>query len=111
MHVPNEIPDEQRLAVRRRERFLCLRCRGRGSDWHHRRRRGVADEHTHCTCNGVLLCRKCHSWAHNHPLEAREQGWIVSVFEPSPRRVPVDSFRGVIYLTCSGGYYANGDRK
>lgn len=30
--------------------------------------------------NGVALCWRCHSWAHGHPLEARE--WFASLLGP-----------------------------
>lgn len=35
------------------------------------------DEHRHCACNGVWLCATCHSWAHNRPLRAKAEGYIV----------------------------------
>lgn len=28
--------------------------------------------------NLLILHRKCHQWAHAHPRQARELGWIVS---------------------------------
>jgi hypothetical protein len=46
-------------------------------EWHHRRRRRIKDEHQHCPCNGVWLCRDCHVWAHAHPEQAKAAGYIL----------------------------------
>ena len=85
-----------------REMGRCLRCGGSGQHWHHRRGRAVRDQHTHCACNGVLLCRTCHEWAHANPFEARRTGFIVSRSEPEPRTVQVEAFYGALFLTCEG---------
>ena len=86
----NEIPEEARLLLMGRDHGLCVVCGLGGSDAHHRRSRRVRDEHTHCLCNLVTLCRTDHSWAH---LTAnREQvkvGLVVSQWEPVPRRAPL----------------------
>jgi hypothetical protein len=90
------------VAVRQARR--CLRCGTPGSDWHHRRGRSVKDAHQHCPCNGVLLCKSCHDWAHAHPFDARRVGFIVSRSEPEPGRAPVRTYHGVIVLDCVGGF-------
>lgn len=102
--MPNAIPTAQRDLVKQRERFLCLRCGGRGTDWHHRRRRAVGDDHQHCSCNGVWLCRTDHRWAHDNPSAARADGFIVSSFTDQPGQIPVRSFHGLVTLTCTGKY-------
>lgn len=101
--MPNPIPADQAVAVAQRERFSCLRCGGRGCDRHHRRRRNVADEHQHCLCNLVLLCRTCHRWVHANPVAAKDlEGFVVSAFESNPGTVPVFTFRGWALLRCDG---------
>lgn len=83
---------------------MCQRCGGVGSDWHHRRSRRVVDEHTHCPCNGVLLCRTCHAWVHGHPELAQGMGLIVSAYW-SPSMFPVQCFDGREWLLdCEGNF-------
>lgn len=84
-----EIPDESRHLVENRTAGLCFRCGGRGCDWHHRRSRRVRAAHRHCPCNGLLLCRTCHSWAHANPDEAQATGYVVSQWVDEPFVVPV----------------------
>lgn len=84
-----DIPAYNRTAVKVREGMRCLRCGGAGTDWHHRRTRSVKDEHQHCQCNGILLCRTCHSWVHGHPFQARRFGWIVSRHTERPAETPI----------------------
>lgn len=64
----------------------------------------MRDEHTHCPCNGVLLCNSCHGWAHAHPLEARGQGFIISRHTANPGGVVIRSYFGLLTLDCEGGY-------
>jgi hypothetical protein len=98
----NEIPTIQRAVVKVRDEGKCVRCGGVGSEWHHRRSRSVRDEHQHCACNGVWLCRTCHAWAHAHPFEARRTGFIVSRHS-TPVDHPVECvMRGWVRLTCMG---------
>lgn len=87
--VASEIPTASRVLVRARD-VTCVRCNtvSGGMQWHHRRTRSVNDEHQHCACVGILLCATCHSWVHQHPAEARANGWIVSRFETQPYVVP-----------------------
>lgn len=50
-------------------------CTGIATDWHERKSRargGAAVELE----NSLGLCRFCHSWAHEHPREARELGLL-----------------------------------
>ena len=62
----------------------------------------MVDRHTHCACNGVLLCRTCHSWAHAHPETARAVGLVVSRHCEVPGMVPVWFFDGWWLLDCKG---------
>jgi hypothetical protein len=89
--VSNRIPTASRLIVGARDNGHCVRCGGKGNEWHHRRRRGVRDEHTHAACNGVTLCSVCHAWCHANPTAAREKGWIVSAHD-NPHQAPVWTF-------------------
>lgn len=98
-----EIPTASRLIVGARDLNRCCRCGMPGAtDWHHRRTRAVVDEHQHCPCNGALLCRTCHSWAHQHPTEARRTGFIVSRYESEPSTVAVQSPWGTRLHLCDG---------
>lgn len=64
----------------------------------------MRDEHTHCPCNGVLLCNTCHEWVHRHPFDARGQGLIVSRAERNPGAVPVTAYYGTLRLECDGNF-------
>ncbi len=75
--------------IRMRDGYRCARCGG-GDTWtidvHHRfPRSGGNDERA---SNRVSLCRNCHRWAHQHPLDAQAEGWIVTA-ELDPAAVPV----------------------
>ncbi len=84
---------------------MCVRCRGRGSEIHHRRSRAVKDQHQHCLCVLVLLCQSCHhDFAHKYPLDAKAQGLVVSKFVTEPTTIPVLSWHGEIILNCDGSY-------
>lgn len=103
--MSDQIPEAARLAVKQRERFLCLRCSGHGAHWHHRRKRSIKDDHRHCTCNGVWLCSKCHTWAHGNPSAAKDLGLILSSWTEFPGEKPVtNSFGQQVLLTCDGRY-------
>lgn len=97
----SEIPRTVRAAVIDRQRGLCFRCVMVGGDQHHRRSRRVVDEHTHCSCNLVLLCRDCHHWAHTHPIQAMDDGLIVRQNVETPGEVPMRGFDGWWSLTCT----------
>ena len=99
-----QIPDLSRGLVITRDRFLCQRCGMVGAHWHHRRGRAVRDEHTHCPCNGILLCSVCHEWVHKNPFLARGQGLIVAKYVDVPGSVLVDTYLGTLSLDCSGGF-------
>jgi 5-methylcytosine-specific restriction enzyme A len=102
--VGKAIPTESRRVVNDRDKGLCVRCRGRGSEWHHRRSRSVKDEHRHCPCNGILLCHTCHAWVHANPFEARGKGWIVSRYgDPTASQLHTARL-GWIRLHCDGNY-------
>lgn len=96
------IPSWSRLAVKARLRGLCVRCNMAGSEFHHRRPRSVVDSHRHGPCNGVYLCGPCHRWAHAHPAEATEQGFIVSRCVDDPTMVPIQRYDGWWYLHHDG---------
>jgi len=104
--MPNPIPTVSREIVTRREMGRCFRCGcpAQPGEWHHRRRRNVKDEHQHCPCNGISLCKTCHDWVHAHPFEARRYGWIVSAHEPDPGAVPVKAHFGWLLLNGEGGF-------
>ena len=102
-----EIPEESRRLVEQRQQRTCIGCGGNGYEWHHRRSRRVREDHRHCPCNGVLLCRTCHSAAHGHHEEGRVRGLIVSQWVDEPFLVPVMDARGGWWqLLCDGSYRA-----
>jgi hypothetical protein len=91
--------------VQQREGGRCALCvGGRGVDWHHRRSRRVRADHRHCACNGLLLCRTCHSWAHANPDEAQAVGSVVSQWVDEPFLVPLHTALGWWQLRCDGAY-------
>lgn len=100
----SQIPDQARGLVLLRDRYLCQRCGMKGTDWHHRRRRNIEDEHTHHPCNGVLLCRTCHGWVHANPFLARGSGLIVPTRIVAPGEVPVETYLGLLRFDCMGGF-------
>lgn len=85
-----------------REGGRCLCCGGAGYEAHHRRGRRVKDAHTHCLCNLVLLCGTCHRWAHEHPVQAKAQGFVVARHMDEPEEVLVRSLDSWLSLLCSG---------
>jgi hypothetical protein len=86
------IPTRSRSMLAQRDRGRCVRCGGKGAHTHHRRPRGIRDEHTHHVGNLVTLCPLCHTWAHAHPEQAQAVGLIVSRHTPDPCFV---QFRGI----------------
>lgn len=101
--MADPIPTSARATVATRQGGRCFRCGGRGSEWHHRRRRRVK-AHRHCTCNGVLLCGTCHRWVHANPVSARDDGLIVSMGGATlpPWMAPARSWTGWVLLDCEG---------
>jgi hypothetical protein len=97
-----QIPPEARKIVGQRDNWRCGRCGVKASDWHHRRSRRVRDVHQHCACNGIMLCRTCHGWAHDNPEIAQMVGMIVRQFQPRPWRIPVRRLDGWWLQRCVG---------
>lgn len=75
----SSIPQNVRKAVHERDKW-CQRC-GKASDLsiHHRQGRRCPDPHR--LSNVILLCgdgvRGCHGWAHAHPSDAYDSGFMV----------------------------------
>lgn len=87
-----------------RDHHRCMRCLvpAPTGQWHHRRSRSVRDQHQHCPCNGVWLCPTCHRWVHDHPVQARETGFIVSKFVTEPGSIPIVTNIGERWTDCQG---------
>jgi 5-methylcytosine-specific restriction endonuclease McrA len=96
----SEIPARVRLVVRERDGEHCLRCGARGSEVHHRQRRR---EGLHGYANCITLCSVCHRWVHAHPVQARQDGLIVSFAVADVAAVQVSSFMGMLTLFDDGG--------
>lgn len=102
--MSNEIPTRARNLVKERQMGFCARCGNRGGEWHHRRRRAVKAGHDpHCTCIGVLLCGSDHRWAHSHPTEAKENGYIIAPHVTEPWTQPIRTYAGWVTFDCDGG--------
>lgn len=102
----------------------CQRCGSTGRlEAHHRRAKHMGGSkgrsHTQCACNGVMVCRRCHSWIHSNPKQARAEGWIVSQsvslpgsvsfyrrFPLAPPGTPLDDRDWNLehFPTCEGGW-------
>lgn len=92
---------EVREALSRTWQGRCWRCGGVGSDYAHRRPRGVRDAHTACFCNATWLCRVCHRWSHNNPVASLELGITVSRYEAEPFTIPITLLTGRFILGCN----------
>lgn len=64
----------------------------------------MRDKHQHCPCTGVWLCPTCHAWAHAHPEQARDTGFILSKFIDSPGEHPFRTPVGWKLPDCTGGW-------
>jgi hypothetical protein len=52
----------------------------------------------------VWLCATCHAWAHAHPSDAREAGYLMSRFVNEPWTVPFKTPLGWRLPDCQGGW-------
>jgi hypothetical protein len=71
----------KRVAQFKRDNPLCARCKAAGRetptcDNHHMR--GKEGERLNDVAFWLPLCRPCHNWATDHPIEAKAAGWSVS---------------------------------
>lgn len=95
------LTDEQ---IRERDGDRCARCGStRDLQVHHRllRSGGGGDE----ASNRVTLCASCHRWVHHNPVQAGEEGWIVSRYD-GPAGVVVRHWlwpAGAVFLEDDGG--------
>jgi hypothetical protein len=93
------IPTKAREVVDERDQRQCVRCGNPAGHKHHRQRRR---EGGHGYWNIISLCPSCHNWAHGHPAQASENGYIISVHESTPEAVPIKTFMGWVILTAAG---------
>lgn len=97
----NPIPTAARQALQERDRGQCVRCGAKAREVHHRQRRREGGHELH---NLVSLCPRCHRFAHARPSEARQGGFIVSVYVDDVAAVPVEAFYGRVLLNTDGSY-------
>jgi hypothetical protein len=72
------------------------------ADAHHRL--AVSQGGPDAVANLTALCRACHDWAHAHPREAAEGGWVVPPGTDF-RGVPLSLWNGaVVLLDDEAGY-------
>ena len=83
-----------------RDRWRCVRC-GKYLDAgsiHHRRMRSHKWPGLNLPSNLLTLCGSgvsgCHGWAHAHPAQAREDGFLVSAYDDHPETIPVHTWKG-----------------
>jgi hypothetical protein len=62
----------------------------------------VRDPHTHCACNGIWLCPRCHDWVHRNPRLAREAGLILPRATDAPWNVAFHTPMGWRLPDCEG---------
>jgi len=78
-----------REAVHARSRRACemrtLACTGRAEHVHHRQ---MGTGHSEELVAMLDACRACHDYAHGHPTEAYDHGWLVHRWD-DPQAVPV----------------------
>jgi hypothetical protein len=70
-------------------------------EWHHRKARSLGGRWD--ASNGMHLCRPCHSWVGEHPLEAAKEGWYLTASQ-EPSAVPVKRFGAWCLLDDDGGF-------
>lgn len=107
----NGIPSDVREAVLYRDCGRCQRCLKQVDRWpgfsiHHRQGRG--GRRPHRLSNLVLLCGSgttgCHGWAHAHPAEAYESGWMVRRNSADQTdQVPMVDVRGWMFSLTDDG--------
>lgn len=95
-----------RTLIRWRAAHRCERCGvpSPNGQAHHRRSRRVVGPHRHCVCNGMWLCRTCHTQVHGNVNQSRKEGWIVSQWAKQPAEIPVTTTWGKRFHDCDGHY-------
>lgn len=102
---PAVTPDERaaRRLVKARSGGTCEgRCLNTpATDWHHRMPRSVGGLWE--AVNGMHLCRECHSWVTDHPVDGADLGWhLWSTNDPAT--VPVLRRGEWVLLDADGGW-------
>lgn len=78
----------------------CQNCGStQGLQRHHRRGKASGGSsrraHTHCSCNGLILCWRCHPWSHvRGRRQAQAQGFVVSQSVAEPASIGVMRYAG-----------------
>lgn len=69
---------EWQRAVREKDNYTCQRCGvyEKHVHTHHVAPRSQRPDLKYIVSNGKCLCNSCHSWVHNHPIEARQAGLL-----------------------------------
>lgn len=93
------------LDIVQRDGYRCARC-GYAANLHVHHRQPRSAGLNEKPSNKITLCALCHKWVHEAPVEARQQGWVVSRYDdPAEMPVPWKGFAGdVAYLTDDYGF-------
>jgi 5-methylcytosine-specific restriction protein A len=101
-----------RETVFRRDERRCVVCGceayWRGLQVHHRRPRAMGGSRrpdTNSPPNLLTVCLDHHAWIESHRMESLAAGLLLRQSD-DPAQVPVDTWRGRIYLTPDGSFHA-----
>lgn len=108
-YLGRRVWQETRADVLVRDAHRCARCGGQASDAHHRILRGNGGSSLPRIAFGmdnlISLCRECHTWAHEHPADARPDGWMLRrTDDPSATPITIHGRREQVRLTLDGQY-------
>lgn len=115
--MADRIPTANRQTVQGRAFGHCERCDRPtvAAHLHHRRPKGLGGSSApdrHDVSNLVHLCPDCHSWAHGHPKDAAEAGFLVPRSSgQSPLQVPIVDLSGRIRWLDDEGQYLRHPRE
>lgn len=99
-------------AALERDGPTCRRCgvwiEGQLGSLHHRKLRGRATPKRDYDLveNLVVLCGSgtsgCHGWAHGHPKDAHEEGWVCWTWEKPAERPCLTTYRTLVMFLVDG---------
>jgi len=111
-----KVDQDWKKAVREKDQNTCQRC-GKVEKYihtHHVAPRSQRPDLRHDVSNGKCLCNSCHSWVHEHPIEAKAAGLLSGETYELARKKLQGEQHGCAKLTESNvrdirARYANGE--